>query len=116
MFNFLFTRPLAALLTVAGVAVFAPVIFPIIGVILKPLVGPVTNLYLDLADEMAKAIVEREERQGLSSQKLTSGTERLVAEVAEDKVPIMLRGHRGRAPGGKARLLNGRRPLPGREI
>ncbi len=36
MFNFLFARPIATLLTVAGVAVFAPVIFPIIGVILKP--------------------------------------------------------------------------------
>ena len=35
-------------------------IFPIIGVILKPLVRPVTNLYLDLSDEMAEAIEERE--------------------------------------------------------
>ncbi len=47
MFNLLFTRPIVTLLTVAGVAVLAPVIFPIIGVILKPLVGPVTDLYLD---------------------------------------------------------------------
>ena len=36
MFNLLFTRPLVALLTVAGAAVLAPVIFPVIGVILKP--------------------------------------------------------------------------------
>ena len=60
MFSFLFARPIATLLTVAGVAVFAPVIFPIIGFILKPAVGPVTNLYLELADEMAEAIEERE--------------------------------------------------------
>jgi hypothetical protein len=44
MLKFLFARPIATLLTVAGVAVFAPVIFPIIGVILKPVVRPVTNL------------------------------------------------------------------------
>jgi hypothetical protein len=60
MFNFLFARPIATLLTVAGVAVFAPVIFPIIGFILKPAIGPVTNLYLELADEMAEAIDARE--------------------------------------------------------
>ena len=65
MFNLLFSRPIVALLTVAGAAVFAPVIFPILGVILKPLVGPVTNLYLDLADEMADAFLEREERRGV---------------------------------------------------
>jgi hypothetical protein len=63
MFNFLFARPIATLLTVVGVAVLAPVIFPIMGVILKPMVRPVTNLYLDLADEMAEAIEEREKLQ-----------------------------------------------------
>jgi hypothetical protein len=63
MFSFLFARPIATLLTVAGVAVFAPVIFPIIGFILKPAVGPVTNLYLELSDEMAAAIKEREKLQ-----------------------------------------------------
>jgi len=63
MFNFLLARPIATLLTVAGVAVFAPVIFPIIGFILKPAIGPVTNLYLELADAMAEAIEEREKLQ-----------------------------------------------------
>jgi len=63
MFNFLFARPITTLLTVVGVAVFAPVIFPIIGFILKPAIGPVTNLYLELADEMAEAIDQREKCQ-----------------------------------------------------
>ncbi|MGA7563662.1 MAG: hypothetical protein WBW55_10685 [Desulfobaccales bacterium] len=63
MFSLLFDRPLTKLLTVIGVAVLAPVICPILGVILKPLVKPATNLYLDLADEMAEAIEERERLQ-----------------------------------------------------
>ena len=91
MFNLLFSRPIVALLTVAGAAVLAPVIFPIIGVILKPLVGPVTNLYLDLADEMADAFLEREERQGVIK---PGGDEeelkRLVEERAEDKAKLCL--------------------------
>ncbi len=81
----------------------APVIFPIIGVILKPLVGPVTNLYLDLADEMADAFLEREERWGVIKPGADEAElKRLVEEVAEDKSEIMPRRHRGRAPGGKA--------------
>jgi hypothetical protein len=91
MFNLLFTRPLATLLTVTGVALLAPVILPLVGVILKPLVGPVTNLYLDLADEMADAFVDREERKGFikpgrDEQKL----KKLVEERAEDKAKLAI--------------------------
>jgi hypothetical protein len=91
MFKLLFTRPLVALLTVAGAAVLAPVIFPVIGVILKPLVKPLTNLYLDLSDEMADAFLEREERQGV----IKPGADeeelkRLVEERAEDKAKLVL--------------------------
>ncbi len=69
----------------------APVIFPLIGVILKPLVGPVTNLYLDLADEMGDAFLEREERKGV----IRPGADeeelkRLVEERAEDKAKLAL--------------------------
>ena len=39
-------------------------ICPVVGIILKPLVKPVTNLYLDLADEMADAFEERQEVKG----------------------------------------------------
>jgi hypothetical protein len=89
MFNFLFVRPVAALLTVAGAALFAPVIFPIIGAVLKPLVKPVTNLYLDLADEMADAFVERQERKGF----IKPGADRkelkrLMEEAAENKMRL----------------------------
>ena len=91
MFNLLFSRPIVALLTVAGAAVLAPVIFPIIGVILKPLVGPVTNLYLDLADEMADAFLEREERRGVIKPGADEAElKRLVEKVAEDKVKLRL--------------------------
>jgi hypothetical protein len=91
MFNLLFTRPLMALLGVAGAAVLAPVIFPVVGVILKPLVKPLTNLYLDLSDEMADAFVEREERRGV----IKPGADeeelkRLVEERAEDKAKLVL--------------------------
>jgi hypothetical protein len=81
MFSFLFARPIASLLTVAGVAVLAPVIFPIVGFILKPIVGPVTNLYLELTDEMAEAIKERDKLQ--KSQKAAAEMTGLL--VAEEK-------------------------------
>jgi hypothetical protein len=89
MFNLFFARPLVALLTVAGAAVLAPVVFPLLGVVLKPLVRPVTNLYLDLADEMADAFVERQERKGF----IKPGADRkelkrLMEEAAENKARL----------------------------
>ena len=60
MFDLLFRRPLMTLLAVAGTAILAPVIFPVLGVILKPLVKPVTNLYLDIAEEMGEVVEVRE--------------------------------------------------------
>jgi hypothetical protein len=89
MFGWLLVRPLATLLTVTGVAVFAPVIFPLVGAVLKPLVKPVTNLYLDLADEMADAFVERQERKGFIKPNADhEELKRLMEEAAEDKVRL----------------------------
>jgi hypothetical protein len=73
MFNLLFTRPLATLL----------------GVILKPLVGPVTNLYLDLADEMADVFEERQERKGyIHPEADRKKLKRLMEEAAENKARL----------------------------
>jgi len=89
MFNLLVTRPLTTLLGIAGVALFAPVVLPIVGVILKPLVKPVVNLYLDLADEMADGFVEREERKGyIKPGAARDKLKKLVEEVVEDKVRL----------------------------
>ena len=89
MFNLLFTRPIVALLTVAGAAIFAPVIFPIVGAILKPLVKPVTNLYLDLADEMADAFEERQESKGfIKPEADRKELKKLMEEAAENKVRL----------------------------
>ena len=86
MFSLLFTCPFATLLTIAGVVVLAPVICPIVGFILKPMVKPVTNLYLDLADEMADAFVEREEHKGyIRPDYDREELKRLMEEVAENK-------------------------------
>lgn len=85
MFNLLITRPIITLLTVAGVAVLAPIVFPIVGVILKPLVKPVTNLYLDLAD----AFEERQERKGFIKPEADhEELKRLMEEVAENKMRL----------------------------
>ena len=89
MFNFFITRPLVALLTVAGVAVLAPVIFPIVGVILKPVVKPLTNLYLDLADEMADSFEERQELKGnIRPDADRAELKRLMEEVVENKMRL----------------------------
>ncbi len=87
VFELLFKRPLMAMLTLAGAAIFAPVVFPVLGVILKPLVRPMTNLYLDLTDEMADAFEERQERKGC----IDPGVDReelkkLLERVAEDNL------------------------------
>jgi hypothetical protein len=89
MFNLLFARPIATLLAVAGVSVLAPVICPMVGIILKPLVKPVTNLYLDLADEMADAFVERQARKGfIKPEADREELKRLMEEAAENKVRL----------------------------
>ena len=89
MFNLLIARPIITLLTVAGVAVLAPIVFRIVGVILKPLVKPVTNLYLDLADEMADAFEERQERKGfIKPEADREELKRLMEEATENKVRL----------------------------
>ena len=69
MLWFLFTRPLAVVLTVAGVSLLAPVILPLTAALIKPLVKPVTNLYLDIAEEMGEVAEERERRKECAAAK-----------------------------------------------
>jgi hypothetical protein len=89
MFGWLLVRPIATLLTVAGVAVFAPVIFPLVGAVLKPLVKPVTNLFLDLPDEMADAFVDRQERKGfINPDADRQELKHLMEEATENKVRL----------------------------
>jgi hypothetical protein len=56
----LLSRPLTAILTLAGVALLSPVLLPLTQALVKPLVNPVTNLYLDVAEEIGEVIEERE--------------------------------------------------------
>jgi hypothetical protein len=65
----LISRPLTAFLTLAGVAVLSPVLLPLTSALIKPLVKPVTNLYLDIAEEMGEVIEEREIRKASSAAK-----------------------------------------------
>jgi len=69
MLWFLFTRPLAVVLTVAGVSLLAPVILPLTAALIKPLIKPVTNLYLDIAEEMGEVAEERERRKECAAAK-----------------------------------------------
>jgi hypothetical protein len=56
----LISRPLTAMVTLAGVALLSPILLPLTAAIVKPLVKPVTNLYLDLAEEIGEVMEERE--------------------------------------------------------
>jgi hypothetical protein len=58
----LLSRPLSLLVAIAGVSLLAPVLLPLTAALLKPLVKPVTNLYLDIAEEMGEVVEEREKR------------------------------------------------------
>jgi hypothetical protein len=56
----LYRYPVRGLLIFGGVALLAPVIFPVASFLIRPLVKPVTAFYLDLAEEATVAIEERE--------------------------------------------------------
>jgi hypothetical protein len=56
----LISRPLTVMATLAGVALLSPVLVPLTSAIVKPLIRPVANLYLDLAEEIGEVIEERE--------------------------------------------------------
>jgi hypothetical protein len=69
MFWSLLTRPLTAFLTIAGVAILSPVLLPLTAALIKPLVRPVTNLYLDIAEEMGEVVHERENLKAAAADK-----------------------------------------------
>ena len=69
MFWAVLTRPLPAFLTIAGVALLSPVLLPLTAALIKPLVKPVTNLYLDIAEEMGEVAEERERRKACHAAK-----------------------------------------------
>lgn len=54
--------PIRGLLIFSGVSILAPVIFPVVSLLMRPLVKPVTNFYLDLAEDAAEVIEERERK------------------------------------------------------
>ena len=67
MFWALLTRPLTAFLTIAGVALLSPVLLPLTAALIKPLVKPVTNLYLDIAEEIGEVAEERERQKACAA-------------------------------------------------
>jgi hypothetical protein len=56
----LISRPLTVMATLAGVALLSPVLVPLTSAIVKPLIRPVANLYLDIAEEIGEVMEERE--------------------------------------------------------
>jgi hypothetical protein len=77
MFWALISRPLTAMLTLAGVATLSPVLVPLTAALVKPLVRPVTNLYLDIAEEIGEVVEEREQ--------LKARDEKILSKRAQDK-------------------------------
>jgi len=69
MFWALLTRPFSAFLTIAGVALLAPVLLPLTAALVKPLIKPVTNLYLDIAEEMGEVAEERQRQKACKAAK-----------------------------------------------
>ena len=58
----LISRPLAAMATLAGLAILSPVLVPLTAALVNPLVKPVTNLYLDIAEDIGEVMEEREKQ------------------------------------------------------
>jgi hypothetical protein len=71
-----------------GVTLLAPVIFPVASFLLRPLVKPVTNFYLDLADDVSEAVKEREqvkERRGKKEKRISGAA---MTEKLEDAANV----------------------------
>ncbi len=77
MFWVLVSRPLTVMLTLAGVAILSPVLVPLASAIIRPLIKPVANLYLDLAEEIGEVVEEREQ--------LKARQEKIVRKRVQDK-------------------------------
>jgi hypothetical protein len=79
------SRPLAAMATLAGVALLSPVLLPLTAAIIKPLIKPVANLYLDIAEEIGEVMEEREKLKArkLPYERMVSGKRAKDKEVKE---------------------------------
>jgi len=54
--------PIRGLLVFGGVTLLAPVIFPVASLLIRPLVKPMTNFYLDLAEDVSEVMQAREQQ------------------------------------------------------
>lgn len=80
--------PVRGLMILGGVTLLAPVIFPVASFLLRPLVKPVTNFYLDLADDVSEAVKEREqvkERRGKKEKRISGAA---MTEKLEDAANV----------------------------
>jgi len=80
------SRSLSVAVTLAGVSLLSPVLVPLARALVKPLVGPMTNLYLDIAEEIGEVMEERENRkarQALVKEKVLSKKDEEIKEIEE---------------------------------
>ena len=80
--------PVRGLMILGGVTLLAPVIFPVASFLLRPLVKPVTNFYLDLAEDVTEAMQEREqqkERRGKKEKRISGAA---MTEKLEDAANV----------------------------
>ena len=80
--------PVRGLMILGGVTLLAPVIFPVASFLLRPLVKPVTNFYLDLAEDVTEAVKDREqakERRGKKEKRISGAA---MTEKLEDAANV----------------------------
>jgi hypothetical protein len=80
--------PVRGLLILGGVTLLAPVIFPVASFFLRPLVKPVPNFYLDLAEDVTEAVKEREKQKELREKKEKRISGAAMTEKLEDAANV----------------------------
>ncbi|MEJ2069592.1 MAG: hypothetical protein P8X65_03390 [Syntrophobacterales bacterium] len=80
--------PIRGLLIFGGVTLLAPVIFPVASLLIRPLVKPVTNFYLDLAEDVTEAMQEREQQKERRGKKMKRLPDSARTEELEDAANV----------------------------
>lgn len=80
--------PIRGLLVFGGVTLLAPVIFPVASFLIRPLVKPVTNFYLDLAEDVTEAVKEREQQKEGRVKKMKRLADAATTEKLEDAANV----------------------------
>jgi hypothetical protein len=64
-----FRNPVQVLLILGGASLLAPVVLPVMSLLIRPLVKPATNFFLDLSEDVSEVVQERQQQKKRQGEK-----------------------------------------------